>query len=320
MLLLAAGGVVLVVLGAELLLAALLALARRLGVSAFALTAVISGVELENLAAGVAANLGGFPGAAIGTSLGGAVFLALAVTGLAGWVAPARLALPPGVSGWSAAAPLPLLLLSLDGRLSRFDGALLVLWFAVAVAGLARAGARGGIDDDGREPDDAEPDGDDDLAARIVRQTSPAVAVAGALALLGVGGNLLGEGLRAVAGWFPAAPTLLGNTALAAAVEAEEVARVAVPARRGRPELAAANVLGTIVHFVALNAGVIALVRPLVLDRATQTVHLPAAVLATVACLILLRARGGFDRPGGAALLALYALYLAVAVRWPAGL
>jgi hypothetical protein len=51
--------------------------------------------------------------------------------------------------------------------------------------------------------------------------------------------------------------TLLGNTALAATVEAEELARVAVPARRGRPELALGNIAGTIVHFAALNAGLI---------------------------------------------------------------
>jgi Ca2+/Na+ antiporter len=45
--------------------------------------------------------------------------------------------------------------------------------------------------------------------------------------------------------------TLLGNTAVAASVEAEELARVALPARRGRANVALANVLGTVVHFIA---------------------------------------------------------------------
>jgi hypothetical protein len=45
-----------------------------------------------------------------------------------------------------------------------------------------------------------------------------------------------------------------------ATVEAEELARVAVPARRGRPELALGNIAGTIVHFATLNAGLMALV------------------------------------------------------------
>ncbi|MGI8506697.1 MAG: sodium/calcium exchanger protein, partial [Solirubrobacteraceae bacterium] len=56
--------------------------------------------------------------------------------------------------------------------------------------------------------------------------------------------------------------TLIENTALAATVEAEELAPVAVPARRGSPELAPGNIAGTIVHFPVLTAGVIALVKP----------------------------------------------------------
>ena len=75
--------------------------------------------------------------------------------------------------------------------------------------------------------------------------------------------------------------TLLGNTAIAASVEAEEVERVAVPTKRGKPELALGNIAGTIVHFFAFNAGVIALVKPLSLDSATLDLHLPVAGAST---------------------------------------
>src|SRR5215213_10056492 len=74
-----AGGIVLVVAGAELFFDGVLALANRLGVSGFVLTAVVSGFELENLAAGIAANARGLGGAAAGTFLGGTTFLALGV-------------------------------------------------------------------------------------------------------------------------------------------------------------------------------------------------------------------------------------------------
>src|SRR4051794_41520839 len=80
-----AGGITLVVVGAELFFDGVLAVAGRLGVSAFVLTAVVSGLELENLAAGIAANARGLSGAAAGTFLGGTTFLAL---GVAGGVAP----------------------------------------------------------------------------------------------------------------------------------------------------------------------------------------------------------------------------------------
>ncbi|HYO30521.1 MAG TPA: hypothetical protein VER37_08095 [Thermomicrobiales bacterium] len=297
----------LVVFGADLLLDGLLAVARRWRRSAFALVVLLAGMEPENLATGIAANLDGLPGAALGTCLGGSVFIALGVSGLGGLIAPARVTPKWATVAWTAAAPVPLALLALDGRVGRLDGALLLLWFAVAIAGLTRTG---GV------PPAADDDDKDEERTRF----HPLLVAAGGLALLSAGGSLLGDALRSAAAGIGAGPTLLGNTAVAAAVEAEEVARVVVPARRGRPDLALANIAGTVVHFVALNAGLIALVRPLPLDAATRTVHLPAAVVAPALCLILIRARGRLDRPAGLALLLLYALYVGVAVRFPGGL
>lgn len=79
----------LVVAGAELFFDSVLAPAQRLRVSPFVVTVVLSGFELENLAAGIAANLKDLPGAAPGTFLGGTTFLALGVAGVAGLIAPA---------------------------------------------------------------------------------------------------------------------------------------------------------------------------------------------------------------------------------------
>src|SRR4051794_15850010 len=135
-----AGGIALVVAGAELFFDGVLAVAARLGVSAFVLTAVVSGFELENLAAGIAANARGPSGAAAGTFLGGTTFLALAVAGLAAVVAPIRARLPLGALLWTAASPLALVAVAADGRISRIEGAGLVVWFVVALAGLARSG------------------------------------------------------------------------------------------------------------------------------------------------------------------------------------
>src|SRR3954452_23417726 len=133
-----AGGIVLVVAGAELFFDGVLSLAGRLGISAFVLTAVVSGFELENLAAGIAANARGLSGAAAGTFLGGTTFLALGVAGLSAVVAPIRARLPPAALAWTAAAPLPLVACAADGSISRLEGAALVVWFLIALAGLAR--------------------------------------------------------------------------------------------------------------------------------------------------------------------------------------
>jgi cation:H+ antiporter len=289
------GGVVLVVAGAELFFDGLLATAARLGVSAFALTALVSGFELENIAAGIAANVKGLENAAAGTFLGGTTFLALAVAGFGALVAPLRAQLPPAVLAWTAAAPMPLLLLALDGEVSRLDGGLLLGWFLLAMAGLWRAGR--GL-----------------LGAPAERKRFILLRVLLGLALLTAAGEMLGEGLRRVVSRFGVSETLLGNTAIAASVEAEEVARVAVPAQRGRGDIALGNVVGTIVHFIAFNAGVIALVRPLELDSASRWLHLPVAAASPVFLVFLLAWRGSLGRAAGALLIGLYGAYVTVAV------
>jgi cation:H+ antiporter len=290
-----AAGVALVVAGAELFFDGVLAAASRLGVSAFALTAVISGFELENLAAGIAANARGLSGAAAGTFLGGTTFLALGVAGLAAVVAPIRARLPLSALAWTVASPLPLVAVAADGRISRIEGGLLLVWFAVALAGLARSGR--GL-----------------LAGEARRHSRPLLRLVGGLGLLTVGGDLLGRGLRDVIARFDVSGTLLGNTVVAASVEGEEVARVVVPARRARGDVALANILGTIVHFVGLNAGVIALVKPLELDADSLHLHLPAAAASPAIACALVAARGGLGRAEGAALVAIYVAYLAAAV------
>src|SRR5919108_2455794 len=123
-------GLVLVVAGAELFFEGVLRSAARLRVAPFVLTAVVSGFELENLAAGIAANARGLEEAAAGTFLGGTTFLAFGVAGLGAVAAPLRADLAAPVYAWTAASPLALLALGLDGTLSRLDGGLLLAWFA----------------------------------------------------------------------------------------------------------------------------------------------------------------------------------------------
>ena len=293
--LLLVGGLVLVVGGAGFFFDGLLASAARLRVSPFVLTVVVSGFELENLAAGIAANVKGFPNAAAGTFLGGTTFLALGVAGLAAAAAPIEASFPRPVLVWAAVSPLPLLALGLDGDLTRPEGGALVAWFAIALAGIAVSGR-------------SLPWGE---APKRARHALPRM-LAG-LAVLSGGGEVLGEGIQRVVTKLGVPESLLGNTAIAAAVEAEEVVRVAVPARRGRGDVALGNVFGTIAHFAAFNAGVIALVRPLELDGVSRGLHLPVAAGSAIALAALVRARRGLGRLDGAVLLALYAAYVAAA-------
>lgn len=289
-------GIGVVVLGADALVDGLLGVGRTLGIAPFVLSVALSGFETENLAAGIAANAKGLPGAAAGTFLGGVTFLALGVAGLGGLIAPIRVELPRRFAVWTAIAPLPLLACAIDGHVSRPEGALLVIWSVLALVGLARSG-RQLLATEGEE-----------------RVRKPAWRLLAGLAILSGGGWLLGQGLRTVVRQLGVPQTLIGNTALAATVEAEELARFAVPARRGRPELGLGSIAGTVVHFSALNAGIIALVKPLTLGHDTTRFYLPVAAASPAILAALLLARGQLGRIEGAALTSLYVAYVAVAI------
>ncbi len=290
-------GIGVVVFAADVFVDGLLGVALALGIAPFVLSVALSGFETENLATGIAANAKGLPGAAAGTFLGGVTFLAFGVAGLGGLIAPIRVELPTRFAVWTAVAPLPLLACAIDGHISRIEGGLLVVWSVVALVGLARSG---------REMLAAE---DDDERVR-----RPGVRLLVGLALLTGGGWLIGQGLRTTVRQLGIPQTLLGNTALAATIEAEELARFAVPARRGRPEIGLGSIAGTIVHFAALNAGIIALVKPLTLGTQTTHFYLPVAVASPAILAAVLVVRKRLGRPEGAALTGLYVAYVAAAI------
>jgi cation:H+ antiporter len=302
-----AAGIVLIILGAETFFAGLLGAARRVGVSTFFLTLLISGLEVENIAAGLAANLAGFPGAAAGTFLGGTTFITLGVAGLGAILVPFRVSLPRQFLLTTAFTGAPLALLAADGILSRADGAILIATFCVAMIVLHRSTG-------------AVSEGDPDDERDLRRRGHPWVWLLGGLATMTVGGELLGNGLHGVVSRFGVSSTLLGNTAIAALTEAEEIGRVAVPARRGRPDVAVANIGGTAIHFLTLNAGILAIALPLHLDDATMHLHLPVAVVAPVLYCLILVLRGGLGRREGVLLAAIYVAYIVAAVRGALGL
>ena len=291
-------GVGVVVFAADLFVDGLLGLALALGIAPFVLSVALSGFETENLATGIAANAKGLPGAAAGTFLGGVTFLAFGVAGLGGLIAPVRAELPTRFAVWTAVSPLPLFAVAVDGHISRLEGGLLVVWFGVALVGLARSG-----------PSLLAPHEEEEEHVR-----RPGLRLIVGLALLTGGGWVIAEGLRTTVRQLGVPQTLLGNTALAATIEAEELARFAVPARRGRPEIGLGSIAGTIVHFVALNAGIIALVKPLTLGSQTTRFYLPVAVASPAILAAVLVTRKQLGRIEGAGLTALYVTYVAVAI------
>jgi cation:H+ antiporter len=95
---------------------------------------------------------------------------------------------------------------------------------------------------------------------------------------------------------------LIGVVVTPAAIEAEEVIRQVIPARRGRPDVSAGNAIGTVIYFLLFNLGLIALLTPVAVPSYVRVLDWPVLVGSSgVAAACLLRGRLG--RPEGALLL-----------------
>jgi cation:H+ antiporter len=92
----------------------------------------------------------------------------------------------------------------------------------------------------------------------------------------------------------------------------EETARMVAPARQGHPELAWGNVVGTVIILLALNLGVISLIRPLAAEPLVLLFHAPYLIGCTILVAVALLSAKRLGRGMGATLLGLYLVYLTV--------
>ena len=294
-------GLALVVWGAELFTDGAIRVAARLAMSTFFVGAAVSGFEPENLASGAAAALGGLPQIALGTVIGSTIFLLTAALGLALLIAPMAVHIPrEGPVAMMLSLVLFALVLWNDGVVSRVEGVLLV----VAALGLMfwlyrRSPVFHGDAEDGRP-------------ASGVKITG--LLVVGA-AVMVVGAELLVHGARTLLTVAGLSETFLGMVVIGMGESLEEAARMTAPARRGHPELAWGNVVGTTVVLLTFNLGVLAMIRPLIADPLVLRLHAPYLVVCTLLVAGALLVLPRFGRGAGVVLVVLFAGYLGLNLR-----
>ena len=149
------------------------------------------------------------------------------------------------------------------------------------------------------------------------RQHSPGAAIALAvLALIGlvIGAVVAGEGTGGVLDTFGIDGTVFGATIATLALSLEDIFLTVEPQRRGAPEIAVANIIGSVVFSVTGKLGIILLVGGVItVDHDVLTWHLPVLLVLTVLSAIFL-ATGRLRRWHGVVLLALYVVYFVVSL------
>ena len=234
--------------------------------------------------------------------IGSTAFMLTGALGVSLLVVPMAVTIPRAGAVAILVAVLALGVVLADGRIGRGEGVGLVATAVALMTWLYRRsrvfGAAG--DDDTGEP----PRGRQLLFLAL-----------GLLALI-IGADLIVRGARAVIATSALSETFVGMIVVGLGESVEETTRMIVPARRGHPDLALGNVVGTLVSLLTLNLGVIALVTPPVADPRVLQFHVPfvaACAVGVAAALLLARQLG---RGTGAMLLGACAAYLTVNLVW----
>jgi cation:H+ antiporter len=275
-----------------------------LRVSASAVAAVLSGFEAENVAVGLAAARREAAELALGTVFGGAIFLVCVALGLGALLYPLRVTLSRGFLVLMAICPVLVGAGLIGGRTSRPAGVVLLVAFAAAIFYLLRAS---------RDHTFLESEEVKEAQEELRSYTAAIWLTIVGLVVIALEGELVTRGAQGMVSVLGLSSLLVGMVMTPASIQIEEVIRQAVPAREGRPEVSAGNLVGTLLYFLWFNMGLISLLLPVRADSLVVRLEWPYLVGVTWLATLFF-ARGRVGRPEGALLVALYVVYVTLHV------
>ncbi len=300
-----AGGLLLLYLGGESLVSGAAAMGRRVGMMPLVagLTIVAFATSAPELAVCLRAAINNEHGLALGNVVGSNICNLALVLGLTSLVRPSQVGerfLRRDVPIMIASTIVVLLLL-LDGQLSRVDGAILTaaiaafLLLEVRRARERRGRALGVLADEKGS------------AQRSLLINS--LLLAGGLALLVWGGELLVTGAVAIAGHMGVPAAVVGLSVVALGTSLPELATSLVAARRGYVDMAVGNLVGSSIFNLLSILGITSLVIPL--SRGAVT-NIDFGVMFVITLLVypMMRIGRRIDRWEGGLLVLIYAGYL----------
>jgi len=300
------------VIGAGLLVRGASRLALSFGISPLVvgLTIVAAGTSAPELVVSVSAVLGGNPDIAVGNVVGSNIFNVLFILGVAALIVPLivhaqiiRQEVPIMIG-----ASLLLLVLGLDGKLSRIDATLLfgmLVGYTVFLIRQSRA-----------ETQATRAEYEEGVGSKSTWDAHWGIQlllVAGGLALLLLGSNWLVTAATVFAKALGVSDLVIGLTVVAAGTSMPEVATSVMAAIRGERDIAIGNVVGSCIFNILGVLGVSGLVAGDGLAVASALLNFDVWVMIAVAlaCLPVFLADRQITRGQGAVFLGYYTAYVA---------
>jgi cation:H+ antiporter len=296
-------GLVLLVFGADWLVKGASRLAISFGISALVvgLTVVAYGTSAPEMSVSVMSSFNNQSAMALGNIVGSNIFNVLFILGIAALVTPLivnkqliRLDVPVMI-----AASVVLLLVCLDGVISRIDGILLFAGVVFYTWWLIRMSRRETRDSD---EENTEPPG---------KLWQNLLWIIMGLGMLILGSRFLVNSAVEIAKALNISETIIGLTIIAAGTSLPEVATSVMASIRGQRDIAVGNVVGSNVFNILAVGGLSAVVAPagIIVPDAILRFDMPFMLAVAIACFPIFFRGYVINRWNGAFFLSYYIAY-----------
>ena len=297
-------GIALVLWGADRLTDGAVAVAEKMKMPqiVIGLTIVAMGTSMPEFCVSFISALKGTSDLAVGNIVGSNIFNALLIVGVSALVAPmtimkttVRKDIP-----FALVASALLLIMCLDGDISRLDAGILFVMFLIfmymTLKGAKKQGADAeeAIEGEGKKP--------------MATWLSAVWILVGLLCLIG-GSNLFVEGATAVATNLGVSEAVIGLTIVAGGTSLPELATSVVSARKGNSGIAIGNALGSNVFNILAILGITGMITPMTLKGITY-IDLSMLVISIMIVWLFSFTKYKIERWEGAVLTAVFVGYI----------
>ena len=314
-----AGGLVIILLGAELVLRGASRIAAMLGIPPMIIgvTVVSVGTSMPELAVGVTAVTDGMGSLAVGNIAGTNILNILFIMGLSAAIRPLklhlasiRLDLPVMI-----ASAIILFIMAVDGVLTRMEGIVLVLASILYAIALVLHSKKESVEIKKEYEEEF------GLNSLLKNRSKLTMTINAAILLIGIalsvlGANLLVEGAVSIALGLGVSEAVIGLTIVAIGTSAPELATTMVATYKDERDVAVGNLIGSSISNILVILGLTCIVAPDGIDigRDVLWIDLPLAAAVAIVCYPVFRSGQMVTRKEGIAFVSAYLIYMLILI------
>ena len=264
------------------------------------LTVVAMGTSAPECAVSTAASLKGDNAVAVSNVIGSNIFNLMMVCGICAIFSPLSVKAKTLKKEFPLSVLAAVILMAagyLQMEISRIDGLVLLALFVAFLVWLVKEAQR--VRDSQEEPE----------KTRNLNNWLCFLYIAGGMAAIVAGGDLVVDAAAAIAESFGLSATLIGLTIVAMGTSLPELVTSAVAARKGETDMALGNVIGSNIFNILLVLGLAGAISPIEVLKVNM---IDGIILIGMSCIVWIFAwcKKQISRMEGAVMIAVYALYL----------